>query len=110
MSTAHAGRLARWALKMQVHVFGIEYRSGARHANVDAMSRPPFAARTPALSFPLRRAPEQAPPSPARITYADADAIPLFDTDNSEDTAEDAANAAQDAAQILSLRSLGEET
>ena len=44
MTTAHAGRLARWTLKLQSHDFSIEHSLGPKHANADAMSRPPLAA------------------------------------------------------------------
>ncbi len=35
------GRLARWALKLQPYEFEIVHRAGTRHANADAMTRPP---------------------------------------------------------------------
>lgn len=84
--------------------------AGARHANANAMSRPPFAARPPALSYSLRRAPEQVPTRPARIPCAEPDDIPLFDitTVIMRVPAEDAADAAdsRDLKQTLSRKTL----
>ncbi len=34
------GRLARWSINLQAYTFEIEHRKGARHTNVDALSRP----------------------------------------------------------------------
>ena len=43
MSTAHTGRLARWALKVQAYSLTVQYRPGAQNAKADALSRPPLA-------------------------------------------------------------------
>ena len=34
------GRLARWSIYLQAYTFEIEHQKGARHTNVDALSRP----------------------------------------------------------------------
>ena len=79
MSTAHAGRLARWALKLQGLPFTIDHRPGAKHLNADALSRPPFATQdVPMISMfqHTSYSPDFAEDSPVRIGYADYSDLP----------------------------------
>lgn len=62
VSTAHAGRLARWALKLQVYIFTVQYRPGVQNANADALSRPPLAAPTARLATYQLRTPRNTDP------------------------------------------------
>ena len=110
MTTAHAGRLARWALKLQGHNFSIGHRSGTKHANADDMSRPPLAAieDTPHRVMTLATMQKRSRPaefdqdSPVRVEYAAFDCMSLS---ASSDTEGDEPSDQQDkdfAAPILS--------
>ena len=117
MTTAHAGRLARWALKLQGHNFSIGHRSGTKHASADDMSRPPLAAieDTPHRVMTLATMQKRCRPaefdqdSPVRVEYAAFDCMSLS---VSSDTEGDESSDQQDkdfAAPVLSGGGFGSD-
>jgi len=77
MTTAHNGKLARWAMKLQEFNFEIRHRPGSQHGNADAMSRPPITPAEPApfLAVYQKRSRFDFDSQP-RVEYADSESLP----------------------------------